>query len=265
MEKKAFSIMAILIMVIFCQGCGRNGQQEVFASIFDDREDTLINQKKTIGEATITVNHAVFEEKSFIIDYSIEANDVSSYSDISVRWDNENFEQGGGTGVVLEKNKKKQRQILFIDLEGEGISEENLGEKLEIEFYSVSGFSNLGYEEKAIFSLEIAKIYHPNTIKVLQNIAYEDKNTRIDEVVISPFYTKLLVNNTDNDNFMSDYYSYELICEDKSALYWLGSSGNEYLYSPICEIDKNIRISVIQYKEDGSYDYVSDKLEIEIP
>lgn len=128
----------------------------------------------------------------------------------------------------------------------------------------MSGLSKLGYEKKAVFSLEICEVFHPKKIQVAKDIIYEEGSTRIEELILSPFYTKLNVDNAGNDNFVNSFYSYELMSEDKSMLDWLGSSGDEYIYSPLKEEDQEMGITVIRYSKDGAYDSVSETLEVDI-
>lgn len=267
MLKRRIIIIAVLLLLIFCQGCGssklQKQQQEVFASIFDNKENTLVDQEKTVDGVTITINHMAFEENCLVIDYTMKAEDISNYLDTNIRFESGRLKNDGGIGITVEENKRMVRQIYFYELEGDGLSEENLGEEVEVEFYSVSGLSKLGYEEKIIFSLEIPEVYYPKKVQVAKDISYDGGSTRIEELIISPFYTKLVINNARNENFVNEFYSYELMNEDKSILYWLGGSGENYIYSPLPEEGHKVGITVIQYNKDATYDYLSDKLKVE--
>lgn len=266
--KNKISFIAVLFLMVVCQGCGNSKmqteQQEVFASIFEGRENTLVDQEKTVDGVTIIINHAAFEENCMIIDYTMEAEDISSYLDTNIRFVSGRFKNDGGIGITVEESKREVRQIYIYDLEGEELSEKNLGEEVEVEFYSVSGLSKLGYEKKAVFSLKISEVYHPKKIQVAKNIIYEEGSTRIEELILSPFYTKLNVDNAGNDNFINSFYSYELMSEDKSILDWLGGFGDEYIYSPLKGEDQEMGITVIQYSKDGDYDYISETLEVDM-
>lgn len=120
--KNKISFIAVLFLMMVCQGCGNSKmqteQQEAFSSIFEGRENTLVDQEKTVDGVTITINHAAFEENCLIIDYTMEAEDISSYLDTNIRFESGRFKNDGGIGITVEESKREVRQIYIYDLEG---------------------------------------------------------------------------------------------------------------------------------------------------
>lgn len=272
MKKLRLVLLFLFLCVTTCIGCGNAEEQEEagkeILAAFQERPETEMEQKKTDGELTVILHHAAFEEHHVIVDYTVEAEGgLKEYADGSIQILLEGCEASGQamaleTVYVSEENKYSVCAV--ISLAEKAILEEDVGKTAKIRFYSMTGSGSWGTDRIIDFDVEISKLYQDRKIEVGEDIVYEKGTTNIESLDISPFYTKLDVKNEESFWEGEELYLYEIVTADGRRLQPLNYTQDE-IYFPVLPSDcSEVYISVVKYKEDTTYDSVSDKLTVEV-
>lgn len=73
MKKFNYALILIMVLMSFCAGYGKDSIAQATVEKFADYPETIVGQKKTDDEVTVTLNHIAFEKKHVVLDYTVEA------------------------------------------------------------------------------------------------------------------------------------------------------------------------------------------------
>lgn len=222
--KNAVLFLAMSISFL-CVGCGKDNLTQVTVEKFSDYPETVIGQEKTDDEITVTLNHIAFERKHVIVDYTVEApNAKKDYKDGAVQVifpDGEESDAGGGVGCFYQVGKNSFSLWSVLNLEEIELSEENVGQMVEVRFYSLTGGGKWGIDRTISFDVEISKLFDTEYVELNQPLGDEQNAMEVKGLECSTFYTRLV------GNFGDGTYWYQLASEDNRTLYSFGGHKEE--------------------------------------
>lgn len=258
------------LCAILCAGCEKSEEpdksgKEIQAA-FEAQKETFIEKEKTDNEITFILHHAAFEEQKVIVDYTVKAEDITDYKDCRMSIWFDTMDAGFGTKLYYEEAEKEYRTVWVYELSEGVFSEKNIGEKVRLKFFFETASYNQGADRTIEFDAEISKVYQSRKVEIQQEISYDGGITKIEALEISPFYTRLLAAN--EEGFLlngDDFYLYEIKTPEGEALQPVNGTESALYFSILPTSSSKVFISVVKYKEDMTYNAVSDRLEVEIP
>ncbi len=262
--KMIFSTLFLLLLIL-CSGCGSGGisdkeGKEDIAACFEQADTTELHARQEQNDLSIELNHVVFEENLVILDYTLKSADLSQYEDVLSGFRKEDLENGDGYTVAVKEEAKEKRIIAYLDVTGGVFSHENVGEDVEIIFSSLYGEEGSGID--MTFPVKIEEVFMPTVAEAGQEFSCADGAVLVKSIVISKFHTDVHMDITDCPTFMEKFYGWEITDESGKVLQWISGSGETYNYSALPESCKELKLSLIKYKEDNSYEKIGDTVTI---
>lgn len=261
--------MLLFVILLLIQGCSTEDQSHAenaaeIMTAFEWEKETVIEEEQTDGDLTIKLNHVAFVENCVVVDYTMKASDTSRYEDImaSVQIAGTSFDERNI--YTVKEGKKELQQVCYINTEKGAISQENVGKTAEIVFESFYKGADSGSDISMIFPVEIKKVFVPRTVEVNQEFSCDAGTVTLESLEISKFYTDVHMDISGKENFMDDFYSWEIIDETGKEIQFLGGSEDVYRYTALPRDCKEVCVTVIKYKKDLSYEKISGTEEISV-
>lgn len=272
MKKIGKNILLLLIAAIFCTGCGKktDNAKELknLENVFAEYPDTLTEQEKTDDGVTVQLHHAAFEAQRLILDYTVKADNLDRYRSCVIEVCSDTEESVSCSldcSLYFEEKKNEYRIVGLYEWKGEKLQKEDVGEKIQIQLLFSEVYAENLQSDSISFEVEPSRIFETKQVEVHQDIAYEKGNATVEGLEISPFYTGLIMEHSENEEFLNGFFSYEITDEEGESAVFKGGADDNLFYSSLPENCRKVGITVIQYGQDGAYDSVSEKLEVEIP
>lgn len=270
MKKDKQCILFLFTISALCMGCGQKAgsvkEAQTPEAVFAEYSDTLIEQEKGDEEVTVQLHHVAWEEERMILDYTVKAENIENYRICNVNFsaDGENSVNSSlDCSLYFEELQKAYRLVGLYEWEDETLSEEAVGEKVKLQMCFPEADDSQGVSVE--FDLEIPQLFSTKQIPVESDLTYDKGTTTIEELEVSPFYTRLQTDLAENEDFSDEFYSYEITDEEGNAAGFKGGFDDSLFYSRLPKDCAEAGIAVIRYNQDATYDAVSDRLEITIP
>ena len=256
-----------LLLLVLCSGCGSGGVsgkegKEEIAACFEQEGIAELHERQEQDDLSIALNHVVFEENLIILDYTLKSADLSRYEDVLPEFRKGDLEQEDGYTVAVKEGEKEKRIIAYLEVTDGAFSYENVGEDVEIIFSSLYVEEGSGID--IIFPVRIEEVFMPTVVEVGQKFSCEDGAVFVKSIVVSKFYTDVYIDMADCPTFMEEFYGWEITDESGKVLQWLSGSGETYNYSALPQGCKELKLTLIKYKEDNSYEKVGETVTIPI-
>ncbi len=267
---KGFRTIAVLLfsaalVFLIMEGNAEFRQKEAAGKVtapLERGDIPKLHMRQEQKDLCIELNRVVFEKKRVILDYTLESPDLSQYEELIVRFQKGELMVGCAVGFAVEEAPEKKRMVAYVDTEGGFFSREDVGEEVVFVFESLYG-AKLNSGVQMSFPVTIEKVFAAQTVEVNQGFPYEGGSALVQSVEVSPFYTDVrYVDKGAKEAFLTELYGWEVVDESGKALQCLGGGGNEYHYTALPEGCKEIGLTLIQYKQDASYDKLGEMVEI---
>lgn len=260
-------VMTVLLFFILCSGCGSKEQlrkeaAEKMLLPFEQENVTELHLQQKQDDLLIELNHVVFEDNMVILDYTMEAPDVSKYEDVTVK----HSAKVDGCGIAVEEHPEKVRRIEYTILEDGMFSQKDVGKQTEITLASFEYGGGSGIE--MVFPVMMENVFSTEKIDIGQEFCLEEGIVLVKSMEFSKFHTNVYFEDmTAESSFMTDFYNWEITDEAGKILQCLGGSDGVYYYTALPEDCSEIGLTLIKYregKEDLSYDKVGETVKIPI-
>lgn len=265
--KRIRKILLLMMMALLLQGCVTNNNKEdqlkdKLITKISSEKSALVEQQVKEDNITINLHHVIFDEKYIIVDYTLEADNIEDYGDITVSCIGE-VETEESNSILVEEKDNTERRITYIRLKENTLSSEDVGKKVQIQFYSAIGIVSLGENENINIPVEITKVYKPEHIEVQEEADYGEGMVVIESIDVSKFYTDVNYS-AEKDSFMMGLYGFEITDEKEDILQMIFGNEKTYSYMPLSEKCKCLGVTAVKYKEDNSYEKIGSQVMVEI-
>lgn len=271
MKKVILQIVVYLIIVVLCTGCGnKNDDENVLQNlenIFAEYPDTLVGQEKNDNGVTVQLHHAAFEAQRLILDYTVKAENLDCYRSCEVEIcldTGESVSCSLDCSLYFEEMKDEYRMVGLYEWKGEELQKEDAGKKVEIQLFFPEAYAENLQDDSMYFETELSRIFEAKQVEIHKDIAYEHGIATVEGLEVSLFYTRLIMEHSENDEFLNGFFSCEILDEEGKPAIFKGGEDDNLFYSSLPENCGKVGITVIQYNKDAAYDYVSDTLEADI-
>ena len=266
MKKITEFIVCVCFLALL--GCGSEKAQatetmENMVLRLEKAEGISVGQEITENGLAINLEHVAFEENFIILDYTLKGKDSAAYEGIKPQVYKEGLELGSSDIQVVEEQADKVRQVCYMKIQDGFLSQDNIGESVSVQFSSIYGNRDVGGSHLN-FSVEIKKVFQPKKIEVHQEFVFGTGAAVVDHIEISKFRTEVYMDTANMAEFQKNFYNWEIKGDNDEALQFLGGTDGEYLYTGLPEGCKEAGLTLIQYKEDLSYEAVSETVKLSI-
>lgn len=264
--KMLTGMLTVLLLFTLCAGCVGREQKKNIEKIlapFERNNIPELHMQQEQDDLSIELNRAVFVENLVIIDYIMKSPDLKKYDDVFLRFQNEHL-SGSGGGIAVEEKLGEKRMVAYLELEECSISQEDTGEEVEVIFESFYGadLPELGSGIKVTFPVKIDKVFTVETVEIGEEFTYKGGTAVVESIDYSRFQTDVHMDLTKCPDFMTDLCAWEISDDSGKTLHCFGGSDEVYQYSALPEDCKEIGLTLIQYKREGSYDRLGEMLKI---